>query len=64
MFLQLIFIQISAENLVVSFMKGDTKITIGKKKTIFVRNKVRTEKMKMPFLIPYNKKIIVQNRTR
>ena len=47
-----------------AFMKGDTKITIGKKKTIFLRNKVRTEKMKMPFLIPYNKKIIVQNRTR
>jgi len=45
-----------------AFMKGDTKITIGNKKTIFVRNGVRTDKMKMPFLIPFNKRIIVYNK--
>ena len=47
-----------------AFMKGDTKVTIGNKKTIFVRNKVRADKMKMPFLIPYNKKVNVQNRSK
>ena len=44
-----------------AFMNGDTKINIGNKKTIFVRSNVKTEKMKMPFLIPYNKKIIIKN---
>ncbi len=44
-----------------AFMKGDTKVTIGNKKTILVRNPVKTNKMKMPFLIPYNKKIIVKD---
>ena len=47
-----------------AFMKGDTKVTIGNKKTIFVRNRIRTDKMKMPFLIPYNKKVNVQNRSK
>lgn len=45
-----------------AFMNGDTKVTIGKKKTIFVKNPVNVKKMKMPFLIPYNKKISIQNR--
>ena len=46
-----------------AFMNGDTKVSIGNKKTIFVRSKNNTGRMKMPFLIPYNKKIIVQNRS-
>ena len=45
-----------------AFMKGDTKISIGNKKTILVRNPVNVDKMKMPFLIQYNKKIIVQSK--
>jgi len=45
-----------------AFMNGDIKISIGNKKTIFVSSGVDTNKMKMPFLIPYNKKIVVQNR--
>jgi len=45
-----------------AFMNGDTKVSIGNKKTIFVSSGVDTKKMKMPFLIPYNKKILIQNR--
>ena len=45
-----------------AFMSGDIKVTIGNKKTIFVSNSTYTDKMKMPFLIPYNKKILVQDR--
>ena len=45
-----------------AFMNGDTKISIGNKKTIFVSSSVDANKMKMPFLIPYNKKIIIQDR--
>lgn len=44
------------------FMSGDIKISIGNKKTIFVKSNADTTKMKMPFLIPYNKKIIIQDR--
>jgi len=45
-----------------AFMNGDTKVSIGNKKTIFVSSGVDTKKMKMPYLIPYNKKILIQNR--
>lgn len=45
-----------------AFMNGDIKVSIGNKKTIFIKNKNNIDKMKMPFLIPYNKKIIIQNR--
>ncbi len=44
-----------------AFMNGDTKVSIGNKKTILVRNKVDLSRMKMPWLIQYNKKIMVQN---
>ena len=43
-------------------MDGDTKVSIGNKKTIFVKSNVNIDKMKMPFLVQYNKKIIVQDR--
>jgi len=45
-----------------AFMNGDTKVSIGNKKTIFVSSGVDTKKMKMPYLIPYNRKILIQNR--
>ena len=45
-----------------AFMNGDTKVSIGNKKTIFVSSGVDTKKMKMPFLIPFNKRIIVYNK--
>ena len=45
-----------------AFMRGDIKVSIGNKKTIFVKSGTDTSRMKMPFLIPYNKKIIVQDR--
>ncbi len=45
-----------------AFMNGDTKVSIGNKKTIFVSSGIDTRKMKMPFLIPYDKRIIVKNR--
>ncbi len=45
-----------------AFMSGDIKVSIGNKKTLFVGSNSKPEKMKMPFLIPYNKKIIIQNR--
>ena len=45
-----------------AFMNGDTKVSIGNKKTILVSAGTNTSKMKMPFLIPYDKKIIIQNR--
>ncbi len=45
-----------------AFMNGDIKVSIGNKKTILIRTKNNIDKMKMPFLIPYNKRIIVQNR--
>ena len=45
-----------------AFMNGDIKVSIGNKKTIFVSAGTNTSKMKMPFLIPYDKKIIIQNR--
>lgn len=44
------------------FMNGDIKVSIGNKKTLFVSSYAKPEKMKIPFLIPYNKKIIVQDR--
>lgn len=44
------------------FMNGDIKVSIGNKKTLFVSSHAKPEKMKMPFLIPYNKKIIVKDR--
>ena len=45
-----------------AFMNGDTKVSIGNKKTILVSSGSNASKMKMPFLIPYDKKIIIQNR--
>ena len=45
-----------------AFMNGDIKVSIGNKKTIFVSSDIDTSKMKMPFLIPYNKRVIVQDR--
>ena len=45
-----------------AFMNGDIKVSIGNKKTIFVSSNTDLSKMKMPFLIPYNKKILIQNR--
>ena len=45
-----------------AFMNGDIKLTLGNKKTIFIRSSKATDKMKMPFLIQYNSKIIVQDR--
>ena len=45
-----------------AFMNGDTKVSIGNKKTIFVSSGVDSLRMKMPFLIPYDKKILIQNR--
>ena len=45
-----------------AFMNGDTKVSIGNKKTIFVSSGSDAGKMKMPFLISFNKKIIIQNR--
>ena len=44
------------------FMNGDIKVSIGNKKTIFVSSGADSRKMKMPFLIPFDKTIIVQNR--
>ena len=46
-----------------AFMNGDTKVSIGNKKTIFIRSGSDASKMKMPFLISYNKKILVQDRS-
>jgi hypothetical protein len=43
-------------------MNGDTKVSIGNKKTIFVSSGSDASKMKMPFLISFNKKIIIQNK--
>lgn len=45
-----------------AFMRGDIKVSIGNKKTIFVKSGTDTSRMAMPFLIPYNKKIIIQDR--
>ena len=45
-----------------AFMRGDIKVSIGNKKTIFVKSNADISRMAMPFLIPYNKKIIVQDR--
>ena len=45
-----------------AFMSGDIKVSIGNKKTIFVKSGTDTSRMKMPYLIPYNRKIIVQDR--
>nr|MBQ4453179.1 hypothetical protein [Clostridia bacterium] len=45
-----------------AFMNGDIKVSIGNKKTVFVKSNTDISKMAMPFLIPYNKKIIVQDR--
>ncbi len=45
-----------------AFMYGDIKVSIGNKKTVFVSSNIDTRKMKMPFLIPYDKKILIQNR--
>ena len=45
-----------------TFMNGDIKVSIGNKKTIFVSAGTNNSKMKIPFLIPYNKKIIIQDR--
>lgn len=45
-----------------AFMRGDIKVSIGNKKTVFVKSNTDVSRMKMPFLIPYNKKIIVQDR--
>ena len=45
-----------------AFMNGDTKVSIGNKKTIFVSSGADSLRMKMPFLIPYDKKILIQNR--
>lgn len=45
-----------------AFMNGDVKVSIGNKKTILVSSDIDVSKMKMPFLIPFNKKIIVQDR--
>lgn len=44
-----------------AFMNGDTKVSIGNKKTLFVSSHAKPEKMKLPFLIPFNKKIIVKD---
>lgn len=44
-----------------AFLRGDIKVNLGSRKTILIRNKHNTEKMKMPFLIELNKKIIVLN---
>ena len=44
-----------------AFMNGDIKVSIGNKKTIFVRSSTNVGKMKMPFLIPYDKKIVMQS---
>lgn len=43
-----------------AFLNGDIKVTIGNKKTLFVSSHAKPEKMKIPFLIPFNKKIIVK----
>ena len=45
-----------------AFMRGDIKVSIGNKKTIFVKSNTDISRMAMPFLIPYNKKIIIQDR--
>ena len=45
-----------------AFMRGDIKVSIGNKKTVFVKSNADISRMKMPFLIPYNSKIIVQDR--
>ena len=45
-----------------AFMRGDIKISIGNKKTVFVKSNTDISRMAMPFLIPYNKKIIIQDR--
>lgn len=45
-----------------AFMRGDIKVSIGNKKTIFVSSSIETKKMKMPFLIPFDKKILIHDR--
>lgn len=45
-----------------AFMNGDIKVSLGNKKTIMIKTNNNLSQMKMPFLIPYNKKILVQNR--
>ena len=45
-----------------AFMSGDVKVSIGNKKTVFVKSNTDISRMAMPFLIPYNKKIIIQDR--
>lgn len=47
-----------------AFMNGDIKVSIGNKKTIFVRSNIDVGKMKMPFLIQYGRSIIVKDRNR
>ena len=45
-----------------AFLKGDIKVTLGARKTIFIKNNKNIEKMKMPMLIPYGETIIVKNK--
>lgn len=40
-----------------AFMRGDIKIKLGNKKTWFVKNDIDLNKMKMPFIIPYDSKV-------
>lgn len=42
-----------------AFLRGDIKVNLGARKTILIKNDKNIEKMKMPFLIPYNKTIRV-----
>lgn len=47
-----------------AFMNGDTKVKIGNKITLFIKNKQNTDKMKIPFLVPYNYTIRVVGKRK
>ncbi|MBQ6148530.1 MAG: hypothetical protein IJI83_03175 [Oscillospiraceae bacterium] len=43
-----------------AFMNGDIKVLLGSRKSFLVSSNTNKDRMKMPWLIPYNRKIIVQ----
>lgn len=45
-----------------AFLRGDIKVTIGTKKTIFIKNNKNIDNMKMPMLIPYNESIVIKRK--
>lgn len=45
-----------------AFLHGDVKVNLSSQITIFVESNKNTEKMKMPYLIPYGKTIYVKGK--